>query len=154
MKTKISGFQTQLDKLSDIFEEYLVDKAPFTLPKNIKETIVNFGPYIALIITITAIPAILLLLGVGTFIVPLSFMVSAGMGYSSALATIVLAVALVMNTMAIPGLFKKDIKAWNLLYYAALVQAVHSLIIFDFVGLIIGSLITFYILFQVKGYYK
>jgi hypothetical protein len=44
--------------------------------------------------------------------------------------------------------------AWKLIYYVALVSAVSSLLRFDLFGLIVGTAISLYFLYQVKSYYK
>ena len=59
-----------------------------------------------------------------------------------------------LQVMAIPGLFKRKIKSWRLLFYISLISALLSLVKFDLGGLIVGTGISWYILFQIKSYYK
>ena len=59
------------EKLEVTLNEYLVDKAPFQLPKNVKEIIVKFAPYLSILGVVMGIPAILALLGAGAFLAPL-----------------------------------------------------------------------------------
>ena len=44
VSTKNTDLKGALGQLEKFLEEYLVKKAPFTLPTNIKEIIVNFAP--------------------------------------------------------------------------------------------------------------
>ncbi|OGK63153.1 hypothetical protein A2334_01725 [Candidatus Roizmanbacteria bacterium RIFOXYB2_FULL_38_10] len=139
--------------MEKVCEEYLVKKAP-SLPDGVKEAIVKFGPWITLILMIMAAPIILGALGLGTILMPLGFLGGLGSGLNYSLSMIFTAVILVMELIALPGLFKRLKSAWNIMFYVTLIQAVHSLISFNLGGLIIGTLLSLYILFQIKSYYK
>jgi len=115
---------------------------------------VKFGPWITLILMIMAAPIILGALGLGTILMPLGFLGGLGSGLNYSLSMIFTAVILVMELIALPGLFKRLKSAWNIMFYVTLIQAVHSLISFNLGGLIIGTLLSLYILFQIKSYYK
>ena len=140
-----------LSKLDNFLEEYLVKKVP-GLPKQIKELLVNYGPYLIIVSLFFAIPSILALLGLSTLSLP--FRSFGRLGFNYTLSTIVLLVTLVLRVIALPGLLKKKASAWKLMYYAVLVGALHSLLLFNLGGLIIGSLLSLYVLFQIKSYYK
>jgi len=146
--------KTSLGKLEETLELYLVKKAPFQIPANIKELIAKFGPWLILIGIVFALPMILTAFGLGAVLAPLGVLAGAGLSIFSILSTLVLVVVLILEAMAIPGLLKRSIKGWNLLYYSTLLNAVSNLISFNLGGLIIGSLISFYILFQIKELYK
>jgi hypothetical protein len=124
------------------------------LPENVKEIIVKFAPYLAIIGVIFSLPAILAVLGLGAVAVPFAALggVSAFTGLS--LSIIFLVISTIIMIMAIPGLFARSIKAWRLMFYSTLVSAVSSLVAMNLGGLIIGTAISFYFLFQVKSYYK
>lgn len=153
MNTQKTDLKSGVNQLESTLEEYLVKKAP-ALPENVKELIVKFAPYITLIMLIMALPAVLVLFGIGALLTPFSYMggVNAGMTYT--VSMVVLAVSLVLEALAIPGLFKRTKQGWNLVFYSALVSAVSSLVSFNIVNLVIGTLISLYFLFQVKSYYK
>lgn len=140
-------------KLETTLEEYLVKKAP-ALPENIKELIVRFAPWITVILLVLTLLVILAVLGLGALILPFSVIGGAGYGLTYILSLVLTVVTLVLEVMAIPGLFKKKASAWRLLYYATLITAVQNLISFNLGGLIIGTLLGLYILFQIKSYYK
>ncbi len=143
---------TSLKQLEDILELYLVKKAP-SLPTGAKEAIVKFGPWIVLIILIMTLPLVLAVLGLGSLFIPISYMggVNSGVGYTASL--VLMFITLILEAVALPGLFRREKRSWNLVYYATLIGAVQSAISFNLVGLIVGSLISLYILFQIKSYY-
>ncbi len=151
---KNTDLKSALGRLEDTLETYLVDKAPFSIPTEWKEVIVKFAPWIALILMIIVLPAILGVLGLGTILMPFSFLGGLRMGYNYMLSLIFSVVTLVLEAMAIPGLFKRSEKGWKFIYYATLLGAVENVLTFNLGGLVIGSLLSMYILFQVKSYYK
>ena len=129
---------------------YLVKKAPFQLPAEVKEFLVKFGPWIALVLLLLSLPGLLLMLGVGT-----AFMPFGGAAYMIGFSylTIVLLAQLVLLGLALPGLFKRKMSAWRLIFYSQLVGIVFSLLSGSIVGGIIGGLIGLYILFQIRPLY-
>lgn len=148
-----TNYKSYLKQLEDFLYEYLVKKAP-PLPTNIKEVIVKFAPWVTLVIFILTLPAIALLFGLGALVAPFSFMGGITAGTNTILTLVFSAVQIVLEAMAIPGLFKNSRKAWDLLYYATLVGALQNLIIFNLGGLVVGGLLSLYILFQVREHYK
>lgn len=151
---KKNDLKNALVKLEETLELYLLKKAPFSIPDNIKDLIVQFAPYLTILGVILGIPSVLTLFGLGGLFYSFPGFWAPRFSFFYQLSTVVLAVTLVLEAMAIPGLFKREKKAWKLLYYAALVWVVHSLVRFDLIGALISGLISFYVLFQVKEYYK
>lgn len=143
-----------LVQLENLLEEYLVKKAPFTLPDRWREAIVKFAPWMNLILMIVALPALLALFGLGAIFTPFSYLGGIQTGLNYTLGLTVAAIAVVLNGLAIPGLFKRTRQGWMFLFYATLVGVVENAIHFNIGGLIIGSLLSLYILFQVREYYK
>ena len=152
-KAKSKDFKSYLKQLEDLLSEYLVKKAP-ALPANIKEAIVNFAPWVTLVVLILTLPIVLAVFGLGAFFAPFSFLGGITAGTNYLLTILFSGVQLVLEAMAIPGLFKKSRAAWNLVFYAALVGAVQNIVTFNLGGLLIGTLLSLYILFQVREYYK
>jgi len=157
--TEGTDFKGTFGKLEVILEEYLVEKAPFQLPKNVKEIIVKFAPYLAIIGVVMGIPGVLALLGAGTILAPLGLV--GGMmtgrpflGFGYIVSVVFLGVMILLEGLAIPGLFSRSKKAWTYLYWSALVGVLQNIISFNVGGLVIGGLISMYFLFQVKEYYK
>lgn len=136
--------------LVGFLDYYLVQKAPFQIPAELKELLVKFGPWIALILLILSLPGLLLMLGLGTAMVPFG-----GVGYAAGFTylTVLLLAQLVLLGLALPGLFKRKMSAWTLLFYSQLVGIVLSLLSGAILGAIIGGLIGLYILFQIRALY-
>ena len=152
-KTEKTDFKSAISSLESTLETYLIDKAP-GIPGNIKEIIVKFSPWLALIFFVLSLPAILFALGIGTIFTPFSYLGGLRAGMSYTIGMIFTAAILVIEAMAIPGLFKRSLSAWKLLFYASLLSGIQALISFNLGGLIIGMGLSLYVLFQVKSYYK
>ena len=137
--------------LMGFLEYYLVTKAPFQLPDNVKEWIVQYGPWITIVLLVIALPPLLFLLGVGSFLVPF-----AGVGYATGFGYLMLGliVQLGLTVAALPGLFARKMSGWNLLFYARVVGFVMGLLSGAVVGALVGVVISLYILFQVRPLYK
>lgn len=121
-----------LKPLEEKLELYFGKKAP-KLPENIKKVIVEYGPYFLIF----------------------SLLFSTGfyrLFFSPSRIAFLISVILII--VALPGLFKKSLQSWQLLFYSALVYLLGRMLSFDIYGFIISSLIYFYILFQIKSYYK
>jgi len=142
-----------LSKLDGFLEDYLVKKTP-AIPKQIKELIVDYGPYLIIVSLLFAIPSILALFGLSTLSSSFRSFGRLGYGFNLTFSTIVWLISLVIEAVALPGLLKKKASAWKLMYYVTLVNAVYSLLTVNIVGFLIGTILSFYILFQIKSYYK
>mgnify|MGYP001613641180 CR=1 FL=1 len=152
--TNTNSGTNPMTQLENLLDEYLVKKAPFTLPDRWREAIVRFAPWLTLILMIVALPALLAIFGLGAIFAPLSYLGGVQTGLNYTLGLVVAAIAVVLNGLAIPGLFKRTRQGWNFLFYATLVGVVENAISFNIGSLILGSLLSLYILFQVKSYYK
>jgi len=153
-----NNFRSLLKKLEDGLDLYLNKKAP-QLPDSWKEFLVKLAPYLSIIGVILGIPAVLALFGLGTVAVP--FGTLGGMltgrpflGIQYLVNTTFLAIVIVLEALAISPLFKRASKGWRYLYYAALVSGVQNILNANVGGLVIGTLLSLYVLFQVKSYYK
>ena len=156
--TKETDFKGMFGKLEVTLNEYLGEKAP-QLPKEWKEVIVKFAPYLAILGVVMGVPGVLALLGAGAFLAPLGLVggIVTGrpfIGFSYIVNILFLGVMVVLEALAIPGLFSRSKKAWTFLYWSALVGVVQNVVAFNVGGLVIGGLISMYFLFQVKEYYK
>lgn len=145
-----------MNQLNKTLELYLVKKAP-ALPKNIKEILVKLAPWLTIIGVVLSIPAILAFFGLSAMMSGLPYgaygMMRAGGGFSL-LAALFLVATAVLEALAIPGLMKQKMAGWNFLYWGVLVNAVYSLLSYDIIGMLVSVLISLYLLFQVKSYYK
>lgn len=137
--------------LVGFLDYYLVQKAPIQIPDAGREFIVKYGPWIALILLLISLPGLLIILGIGTALVPFGGMAySVGFTYSA----LFLILYYVLMIAALPGLFARRRSGWNLVFYAELISIVHSLTMGAIFGAIIGGLIGLYILFQVRTKYN
>ena len=78
MATKKSGISA-LSSLEKILQEYLVDKAPFQIPKNIKEVLVKIAPWLIIIMLVFAIPSIFAMIGFSSMMGGMGRMMGYGM---------------------------------------------------------------------------
>ncbi len=130
---------------------YLVHKAPFQIPDNIRELLVKFGPWIALVLLVLTLPLVLLALGISTVLIPF-----AGVGYATGFTYVTIVVILQLGLLiaALPGLFARKMSGWTLLFYSQIVSVLSSLLQGAIVGALLGGLISMYILFQVRSLYR
>ncbi len=142
-----------MDQLEKFLEDLFTKKITFALPIKAKELIVKIAPWVTLIVIVLSLPAIFTLFGLGSFVV--------GMGAISSryyIGLIVLVIQVIFMIMAFPGLQKRLIKGWKMMYYSNLISVVYALFssysFGDLVWTLLGSCIGFYLLFQIKSYYK
>ncbi|MDP1624363.1 MAG: chromate transporter [bacterium] len=155
-KTKTGGddLKTSLAKLEDTLEMYLVDKAPFQMPESAKEFLVKYGPWLIVVMLVMAIPMVLFALGLGAIVAPFAILAGVGAGVGFGFAMIFTLAMMALEVIALPGLFNRKVSSWRLMFYASLLGGVQSLVTFNLGGLIIGTGLSLYILFQIKSYYK
>ena len=137
--------------LVGFLDYYLVRKAPFQLPDNAKEWLVQYGPWITIVVLVLTLPALLVVLGLGSLLVPF-----AGVGYATGFGFIAigLVIEIGLTMMALPGLFARKMSGWKLLFYARLVSIVARLLAGAIVSALVVGLISMYVLFQVRALYK
>ncbi len=137
-----------MDALINWLNAWFGQKAP-ALPVKAKEVIVKIAPWLAMVMAVLAAPAVLALFSFGGYIGRYAMYGS----YSGGWIWIFSAAIIVLNILAIPGLFKRSRSGWMFMFYSTLVGGISSLVMMDIVGLVIGLAIGFYILFQIKSYY-
>ena len=148
----VKGMVGQLESLLD---EYMVKKAPFALPKEVKEFIAKVSPYLIIIFAVMTLPIILGAIGLTAVLTPFAMMGGYAWGFGTIVSMVVAVVTLIMEVVAVPGLFKRTRASWNLVFYASIVSLVGGILsIHGIFGAIIGAIIGWYILFQVKELYK
>lgn len=152
MKKETKDIKGMVDELEVKLEEIFVGKL-WTLPKKAKEIIVTIAPYLSIISLIIVVPMVLGLLGM-SFFTPVAFLGGLRMGFGYTLSVVFGLVGGILAVSVIPGLFKRQLKAWKILFWVSLINALGRLLSMDLGNLIIGTAISWYILFQVKEYYK
>ncbi len=140
-----------LQPIEDWLALYFGKKAP-AMPKKVKEFIVKYGPYLSLVLLVFAFPVMLAAFGVSTFLTP--FSIFRGLSLFAQLSTLIALSTFILQVLALPGLFKRTQKGWYFSFYASLLTALHSLITSNLGSLIIQGLLVWYVLFQIKSYYK
>src|SRR5262249_29482763 len=124
--------ENPLIQFEETLELYLVKKAPFQLPSNVKEIIVKFAPWVTLIIMVFSLPAIFAVIGLGAFAGALTGLMgpfaTAQYAQGITLSLVVLIITVLLQLLAIPGLFAKSIKGWRMLFWASLVGLVGSIL--------------------------
>lgn len=143
-------------QLEETLDEYFGKKAP-ALPQNIKEIIVKIAPYLVIIGLIFTIPAIFVLLGLGsiaTVLAPVGGAQSVASVPTMWIGILLLIPVIILEAMAVPGLFSRKVVAWRYVFWAQIITIVSNLVQLNIVGGIISAIIGFYILFQVRGLYK
>ena len=140
-----------IDTLEDFFK-----KAP-AIPANGREVLVKVAPWIALIFGILGVLGALGGLGLLTVFSPLAVFSGAsgaasyGTGFIAALVWLV---SSVLMLAAYPGTRARKLSGWNLLFWSEVVSLVGSLLSGAIVSAVVGALIGFYLLFQIKSYFK
>lgn len=152
MTTSKSSAMTSLKNLEDTLNGYFVKKAPFQIPGEIKEILVKVTPWLILIGLVFQ----LLAFGVSTLLAPFALL-----GGASSVGLLVSAVSnlltMVLAVIALPALLKRKKSGWNLLFYASLISLVGSLVSFvsvNLVGTLLMTILSWYVLFQVRSMYK
>jgi len=141
-------YLTQIEETLDL---YFGKKAP-AMPENIKQLIVKFSPYLIILAIILTLPSILIAFGLRAFWAPYAYG-GRNTFYFSTWGIFSL-FALVLQGIAIPGLLKQTRQSWEYMFYASLISLLSSLLSLNLGSFIIGGAISFYILFQIKSYYK
>lgn len=151
--TSTPDFKTMFGQLETTLDLYFRQKAP-AMPENVKEFLVKYGPYITAVLMLMTLPLILGLLGLGTLLSPFAYMGGYRYGSVFTLNSLITIVILGMQILALPALFKRQTSGWKMMFYVSLVQAVDNILRFDLGSLVIGCVLSFYVLFQIKSYYK
>lgn len=139
-KLQANGVIKQLD---DVFA-----KAPH-LPANIREILVSIAPWIALIFGILGLLAGLAAVGIS----PVALLGGVQSSTFILFVGILTIVSSVLMLLAFPKLQQRAYQGWMFLFWAEVASAVSALLDFN-IGSLLGILLGFYILFEIKGYYK
>ena len=140
-----------LKTLETTLEGYFGKQAP-QLPKSIKKAIVDFGPWLLILAILTTLPSLIALLGF-SYSVPFYYRAWTRSSYGLT-SMIIPLIASGFSLAALPGLFKKSLKAWRLLFYSSLICLVGEIVGLNIVNFVVTAAISWYVLFQIKSYYK
>lgn len=145
-----------LNQLAKTLDKYYV-KLP-ALPKGLNDFIVSVSPWLALIFGVLAVIAGVSAFGALSFMSPLAA-VAGRQGYAltAIISSIILLVQGVIELMAFSPLKARKVRGWNLMFYSLVLGVVSSVVAFNVANLLnalVGFLIGYYILYQIKSYYK
>ncbi len=142
-----------IDSWIKTLEEWFAKFPP--LPTGAKDVLVKVAPWLALIFGVLGVLMALAATGVMAVLSPF---VALGGGLGAAaggvIGGVLALVSSVLMLLAFPGLRDRRMAGWKYSFYSELVSIVSSLVAFNLVGAVIGALIGFYLLFQIKSYYK
>lgn len=129
-----------------------------SLPKGVTDFIVSINPWLSLVFGILSVLAGIAGFGLLTALSPVAAVAGAG-GYAVAgiVASVILLAEGVLMLLAFGPLKRKDVKGWNLMFWVlvlSVLSSVVSLRVFGIVQALIGALIGYYFLYQVKPHYK
>lgn len=151
--------KTTVEKIIDSqwdksIEDFFTKTLP-SLPSNIKEILVKYGPWIALVGALLSLPVLIAALGLGAMFSSAAYYWG-GMryGYGYNLAWWISILSMGLSLWALPGLFKRQKYAWTLMFYSALATGLYNLLTFSLGSLVIGLGLSLYVLYQIKSYYK
>ena len=152
MKKEVLGFVAKFEAWLD---EYMVTKAPFQIPMGGKEFLTMIAPYLVIIGVVLFALSIPALLGIGAMMGGMGLVGGyTSWGFAALISLIAGVITMGLEAWAVPGLFKRTRAAWRLVFYATLVSFAGSVLSMNLVGAVIGGVIGWYILFQVKELYK
>lgn len=142
-----------MDELVKTMEQWF-DKLP-QLPANVREVLVKIAPWLALVFGVLGVLASLAATGLMAALSP--FMVLGG-GVGAATGGVVGAVLALVGSVlelaSFPGLKDRKMSGWKLAFYSEAVGVISSVVALNLVGAVISAAIGFYLLFQIKSYYK
>lgn len=151
-KAKAMGYIAQFEAWLNM---YMVTKAPFQIPMGGKEFLATIAPYLIIIGVVLFVISLPALLGLGVMMGGAGMMAGyAGWGYISLVSLVSGIATVALEAWAVPGLFKRTNASWRLVFYATLVSFAGSILSFNLIGAVIGGVIGWYLLFQIKELYK
>jgi hypothetical protein len=150
-----------MNQLEAILNEWFAVKAP-QLPESWKKFIVTVSPWLAIIgVVLGAIAAFALFSAASSTMALIGAYGAygaavAGAGFTTQfwLSMAFMVAMLVLEALSIPGLRKRTYNGWKWMYYASILSLVQGIVSMNFVSAIIGAIIGFYILFQVRSHYS
>lgn len=142
-----------LDQWVTMSEEWFKKFPP--LPENVKDILVKIAPWLALVFGVLGVLTSLAATGLMAALSPV-MVLGGGVGAATGgvVGAILALVSSVLMVMAFTGLKNRKIAGWKYSFYSQLVSVVASVVALNLVGAVIGGVIGFYLLFQVKSYYK
>ncbi len=157
-KSKNSG------DLIAVLEPYFTKQAPFQLPENVRTALVQWLPWINIVLAVFgALAALSLLALLGVANVATAGLVSAVAGPWLWIAFAALVAQVIVQFVAFPGLQARKLSAWKLLFWADVISFVYNIVngvgnpvslVGSLISGILGLVVGLYLLYQIKSHYK
>ena len=132
-------------------EPIFLEKFP-AFPENVKDVIAQYGPYVLLVLSILGLLGILTAFGIGGAALNAGAAAYNGT-FNFYIGIIISVITLVLYLMAFSPLKERKRAGWNLIYYALLISLLGNLIQLNLLGVIIGGVVGFWVLFQIRSKY-
>ena len=132
-------------------EPIFLEKFP-AFPENVKDVIAQYGPYVLLILSIIGLLGLLAAFGLGGAALGIGA-VAYGGGFNFYIGITISIITLVLYLMAFSPLRARRRAGWNLIYYALLISLLGNLIQLNILGVIVGGIVGFWVLFQIRSKY-
>lgn len=137
--------------LENELEPIFLGKFP-PFPENVKEFLVKYGPYFLLVGAILTLFGLLTAFGIGTAAIGIG-MVAYGGGFNMYVGLLIATVIMIMYLMAFSPLRARKRAGWNLMYYALILSLISNLLQLALFAFIIGGVLGFWVLFQIREKY-
>ena len=116
-------------------------------PDNIKDLFVKIAPFLAIIGVIIGVSGV----GFLALFSPFAWF-SGSLIYG--IGMIFLLLMVILDALAIPGLFAQKMAGWKYMYYAQFLNLIYSLCMGNWISGLLGAFIGFWVLFQIKEKYS
>jgi len=139
-----------------LLDKYYVKLPAF--PKGLNEFIVAVAPWLALIFGVLGILAGVNTFGALSVMTPFAaFAGVQGYAFATIFSAIILLLQGLIGILAFAPLKAKKVRGWNLMFYSLLLSLLSSLAylnVYTILNALIGALIGYYVLYQVRAFYK
>jgi hypothetical protein len=138
------------DELEKVLDVHLIHRAPYRLPHEAQMAVAKFLPYGLILVLVIQLPIILSLLGFGAFftlIYPLK-------GLFFVARFLAMLIAFRCHRLAVKPLFVLSHKGRKYVYYGTVAAFVAMVLRGNIVMALVGGLIGWYLIFQVKHLYE
>jgi len=137
--------------LENELEPIFLGKFP-PFPDDVKEFLVKYGPYFILVAAVFMLFGLLAAFGIGTAAIGIG-VVAYGSGFMMYIALLIATIIAIIYLMAFSPLRARKKAGWNLMYYALILSLLSSLIQLAFLSVIVGGVLGFWVLFQIRDKY-
>lgn len=144
---KKNSFNGLIDTVGEYFS-----KLP-AMPKGGRDFFVMILPWASLILGGLGVLGAISSFGLFSYFSPYMYYGGAGFAGRGMVVVLLGLAASILLLMAFSPLGKKKEKGWNFVYYSEAISLVSNIVIFSVGGIVI-TLLGFYILYQIRSYYK